>query len=265
MSSRIPRTSTELEQELRDQLELLKSDAANYDAGTEIAAKSIAGRLRVLLHDTPKSRSLLGQLGKKDGTLFHDTAHTRPEKVNPTTVFSYNGLINICLHNDGARYAPLLDDLSKNSDPLVPFDGWWNAIVVLDMEGASFARKDLVLVLANQDGGSHVDPNLDQKYYKLTRQNSLNWQTSDGAGGWKALSNPHYAAVRQIAHEVMSSLVPFYTVPLSRKEQAAPIISRLKVEFTPHPPITPTFEKKNVGRNDPCPCGSGKKFKKCHG
>ena len=22
---------------------------------------------------------------------------------------------------------------------------------------------------------------------------------------------------------------------------------------------------KNVGRNDPCPCGSGKKFKKCHG
>jgi preprotein translocase subunit SecA len=22
---------------------------------------------------------------------------------------------------------------------------------------------------------------------------------------------------------------------------------------------------KHVGRNDPCPCGSGKKFKKCHG
>ncbi|MBN2904553.1 MAG: SEC-C domain-containing protein, partial [Enterococcus sp.] len=25
----------------------------------------------------------------------------------------------------------------------------------------------------------------------------------------------------------------------------------------------PSF--KNVGRNDPCPCGSGKKFKNCHG
>lgn len=24
-------------------------------------------------------------------------------------------------------------------------------------------------------------------------------------------------------------------------------------------------EYKNVGRNEPCPCGSGKKFKKCHG
>ena len=26
-----------------------------------------------------------------------------------------------------------------------------------------------------------------------------------------------------------------------------------------------TQDFKNVGRNDPCPCGSGKKFKKCHG
>ena len=31
-------------------------------------------------------------------------------------------------------------------------------------------------------------------------------------------------------------------------------------------PTKPSEEKyKNVGRNDPCPCGSGKKFKKCHG
>lgn len=24
-------------------------------------------------------------------------------------------------------------------------------------------------------------------------------------------------------------------------------------------------EYKNIGRNEPCPCGSGKKFKQCHG
>jgi len=28
--------------------------------------------------------------------------------------------------------------------------------------------------------------------------------------------------------------------------------------FAPNPYV-------GVGRNDPCPCGSGKKFKKCHG
>jgi preprotein translocase subunit SecA len=27
----------------------------------------------------------------------------------------------------------------------------------------------------------------------------------------------------------------------------------------------PYVKKSNVGRNDPCPCGSGKKYKNCHG
>ncbi len=33
-----------------------------------------------------------------------------------------------------------------------------------------------------------------------------------------------------------------------------------------HPPAEPLRNPlKDVGRNDPCPCGSLKKFKKCHG
>jgi preprotein translocase subunit SecA len=27
----------------------------------------------------------------------------------------------------------------------------------------------------------------------------------------------------------------------------------------------PVIKGEKVGRNDPCPCGSGKKYKKCHG
>jgi preprotein translocase subunit SecA len=30
------------------------------------------------------------------------------------------------------------------------------------------------------------------------------------------------------------------------------------------PPTRRQLARKKVGRNDPCPCGSGKKFKKCH-
>ena len=33
----------------------------------------------------------------------------------------------------------------------------------------------------------------------------------------------------------------------------------------PRPPAQPVRVEKKVGRNDPCPCGSGKKFKQCHG
>ena len=28
---------------------------------------------------------------------------------------------------------------------------------------------------------------------------------------------------------------------------------------------TPVRVEQKIGRNDPCPCGSGKKFKNCHG
>lgn len=33
----------------------------------------------------------------------------------------------------------------------------------------------------------------------------------------------------------------------------------------PKPPMQPVRTEKKVGRNEPCPCGSGKKYKKCHG
>ncbi|NOS79959.1 MAG: hypothetical protein HOP32_00080, partial [Nitrospira sp.] len=33
----------------------------------------------------------------------------------------------------------------------------------------------------------------------------------------------------------------------------------------PLAPQTVQHSDDKVGRNDPCPCGSGKKYKKCHG
>jgi len=33
----------------------------------------------------------------------------------------------------------------------------------------------------------------------------------------------------------------------------------------PRQPIAPVRVEKEPGRNDPCPCGSGKKYKQCHG
>jgi len=36
-----------------------------------------------------------------------------------------------------------------------------------------------------------------------------------------------------------------------------------KEEQAPQKLVVPNSEK--TGRNDPCPCGSGKKYKRCHG
>jgi preprotein translocase subunit SecA len=42
-------------------------------------------------------------------------------------------------------------------------------------------------------------------------------------------------------------------------ERVAPLVEQSKAIFYPIP------ESERLGRNDPCPCGSGKKYKKCHG
>jgi preprotein translocase subunit SecA len=50
-----------------------------------------------------------------------------------------------------------------------------------------------------------------------------------------------------------------------------PVLSRAQPKLTlnrgeePTPPQTVHRSDDKVGRNDPCPCGSGKKYKKCHG
>jgi len=50
------------------------------------------------------------------------------------------------------------------------------------------------------------------------------------------------------------------------EEQQQAQQQRMVFNLGDHEPAqTPIKSQKNVGRNDPCPCGSGKKYKKCHG
>jgi hypothetical protein len=49
---------------------------------------------------------------------------------------------------------------------------------------------------------------------------------------------------------------------VSAQELRPPVLQRSETNDAPAPQDPSTWK---VGRNDPCPCGSGKKFKKCHG
>jgi len=51
---------------------------------------------------------------------------------------------------------------------------------------------------------------------------------------------------------------------MSREEQAMRAAA-VGVSQEPAKPVTYKREEKKVGRNAPCPCGSGKKYKHCHG
>ncbi len=62
--------------------------------------------------------------------------------------------------------------------------------------------------------------------------------------------------------EVSPALEDLTTSPEPVEEEVASVpISDVNSGFTITPPGVP---KKKIGRNDPCWCGSGKKYKKCH-
>lgn len=270
-------SESELRQHFEDQLAFLEQSSTSFDRGYEGEAKRLAVSIRVLLHDKGQSRSLLGQLGLKD-TLYWDTS-TGFEKG--TDLFD---ITIVAKFFDGvkAKYCPVFD---KTPVLMVQteFEKWWNTPVIRDAQNQTFTRKDLVLYVADQDGGAHVDPALDERYAALSRNNSLGWSYYEGAVK-KSLGMPERASIRQITHELLKTFKPDYASPAALPGGGmyiGPITtnipgltmafrsgsqSGLTVDRPSQSTSKPAAEDKSkVGRNDSCPCGSGKKYKKCHG
>jgi hypothetical protein len=143
----------------------------------------------------------LGQLGY--GFLqFHDSAG----ELDPHNLLTECPLVMMQIGGGGPDYVPLLDGGPFLSG-LKPFGLWWNQTVLRDDQRQLFSRKDIILSVANTDGGSHVDPTLSEAYHRLSRENSLAW-TLGSPSGQRPAQNPVPAAIRQIAHETLKSLAP---------------------------------------------------------
>lgn len=198
----IKQTEEDLKIELINQIQLLSNACKSFDEGYKIEAKNIASRIRTLLYDSRSSESVLIQLKKKH-ILFYNTALDYDSR-NP---FSYMGLIKIIRRPEGDEFfAPLDGDQSRYLNGKIDFDSWWNKLTVLeDSNKNRFTREDLILKVANKDGGSHVDPYLDKDYVNLTRKESIGWRYANNTGeGY--IMGAELASLRQIAHEVLKSL-----------------------------------------------------------
>jgi hypothetical protein len=164
--ARIRRTPEELRARFIEQYDFLQRSASGYDAGSEGEARRLAVVLRILLHDSGSSHSLLSQLQVKDALRFEDTAlYPKP------TLISKAGLVIVELTTgQRVRHIAPLGNLSPGRiRPAVPFEQWWSFRVIEGSDGQIFSRRDLVLIMANQDGGAHIDPDLDADYAALCR------------------------------------------------------------------------------------------------
>ncbi|UCD15897.1 MAG: preprotein translocase subunit SecA [Candidatus Omnitrophota bacterium] len=86
-----------------------------------------------------------------------------------------------------------------------------------------------------------------------------------------------YTAFQEMTASVKESIVDFiFKVKISVPKEAEGVFVQSQQELVhsqysplqkqqPEPKETPKYAEKKVGRNEPCPCGSGKKYKKCCG
>lgn len=213
---KVEQSREELKKHLEEQFGFIQKSSREFDNGDISEARRIALHIRILLHDTKNSKSLLLTMGEKDRVSFLDSALI----FNPKNPMPYMGLVSMKIVNDHngfmAEYKPLLNDYAKfntTNNNWKPFDKWWNNLIIKDQQGAIFSRKDLILHVADTDGGAHVGK-LYENYVALSRNNSLGFTTVEKITGEIEQVNPikniELSSVRQIAFEVIFSLKQYF-------------------------------------------------------
>lgn len=199
---RLQRPKDELKRELAEQLQLLRHACIAFDGGLEAVGKHISLSLRVLLHHHGQSRALLDQLGLRSGRYL-----TSVPPLNPRNLLTECNLVVLRASASGASYLPAIS-MGGGPFPLqpIPFVSWWNDPVLKDNRKRTLCRRELVLNVADTDGGAHVDPELEEAYMAISRENSLGWIFSDGTVSAPAGGRPELACMRQIAHELLSTI-----------------------------------------------------------
>lgn len=199
------RSRADLLEALNENVEFLERSSGAFDEGFESEAKRLAVVLRVLLHDTEMSHSLLEQLGVKRRLDFLDTA----QPIDPKNLANTPGLLMMraTWTGDGGVQGDYVAPLGMER-PFPPrisrFTAWWdNPVMKVD---GTWSRKQLVLILANREGGAHIDPSLDERYEALARRNGLGWRAVGSGQSDPFVGNAVSLAVRQVAYEVLETL-----------------------------------------------------------
>lgn len=200
----------DLHDHLDDNLQFLKKSCESFDLGFQAEAKRLAVVIRVLVHDTRNSTSLLKQLDYKDNMGFYNTA----SKYDPDNLAEHVGLTYYKFESNGGRHCAPLDmtkEMLSRLNSYVDFNEWWKSIIIKDGEGVEYTRDDLVKILANKEG-AHVDPKISKDFLELRKDlegSRLGWvqiQNTETGDLKSGISEIDFHSLRQIAYELINSI-----------------------------------------------------------
>jgi len=176
----------------------------------DIIALSISTAIRVLIHDTDRSTSLLKHLNKKNRKFISSNVTAPKNKIHLGLVRRINVGVNNGKGGE-AKYWPICDEryfTMPDEYKLLNFEEWWATEVIFQSSSSALTRKDLILSVANKDGGAHFDVEVEKKYddfrHSWSGGSTLVGSKSGTRRGYDNI--PIYPAIRQIGYELIKTL-----------------------------------------------------------
>jgi hypothetical protein len=163
--NKVQRDQEDLKDQLRKQYKFLCHSLENALNGDSDEIYRLATTIRILIHNTRNSTSLLQQINPEIQLIDTSRPVITPNTTShPPSKFYSGGLVRLSLPRGWV--------LSPASTPLYTnIQSWWERNLFIE-NNTVFTRKLITLWIADTDGGAHVDPLLDQKYYQISRKGS---------------------------------------------------------------------------------------------
>lgn len=216
--NRVPITKRELILSAKEQFEFLVDYCKQYDVGNVKYATQIALKLRLLFHD--RNNESLFEVLKNERFLskshfydFRDYGRPHIEDEGKRDLFSSL----MC----GYKITPNAKSVETSATPIpkepkrrnmFPWKTWWAECTVAHWRDTVLTRKDVVCLVANQAGGAHVAPTIDERLARITRNQIRTAQIEvsydNGSKNVFVIDTKYalYAIVRTIAEETIQTL-----------------------------------------------------------
>lgn len=185
-----------------EQMNFMRASCEAFDRGNEIESKRLATSVRVLLHTTNRSRSLLAQLHMEMIPFY-----TTNPRWDPTNLAPHMYLMQRLTGGKGGDFYAPLDDRPPHLLRWIPFTNWWSEYLFDDRQARSLKRSELVLTLANKEGGAHVDPELNEQHESLKHHGGFGYVAIIAEQKLPFEGDLIAQAMRQVAHEVITTLM----------------------------------------------------------
>lgn len=196
-TKKIPKLSPStfsLTDHLRRQLEYIRRSCDLYDIGHLDESIRIAVCIRVLIHDTKNSKSILRQMDIKERVKLVSSFDLLPKNFQPVSIF------------------PLFASSAKGGTT-VPFplptplisrtvSEWWEETVWIQEK--TLTRKEIILNTADKEGGAHVET-APQAILELRKGLSQIMSIKVNGVEVGTPENYHFILIRQFAHELLNS------------------------------------------------------------